>query len=393
MTLSTASSSERQAGAPLLPDFSHAAGRTGLGRALSAGLFLVFAVLPMLAAIWYVSASALPQYSTETRFVIRGRTGVEATSLSRDLGAMLGGGAAVFDGYAVQDYLLSADALEALEERVGFRERMQRGAADPLYSLSMGAPLDETLAFYRSVVDVRYSITKQIVEIEVFAFTPEDSFAIATEMLSISEDFANDLNQKARQDLLASARVELEEAEARLGRARIALNDWRRRNDLIDPEQFAKMVGDVIAKLELAKAEAKAGLVECAQLSGRGSARCEQLALQVDTLQEEIRDQNARLTGGGEQAASDQLIEYEQLALNKEFAIKTYEHASASLKAALADVNRQQKYISIVATPRLDTQADWPRPYEFLFLSALAALSLWGLARLVIAAVLDTRYG
>ena len=98
----------------------------------------------------------------------------------------------------VMDYLQSPDALKELETRTGFLRRYRGKTADLLYrpepwrilfaQLFTNTPpeirFEDALAYYNVMVMPRYSITENIVTLEVQGFTADDTHLIAATLLS-----------------------------------------------------------------------------------------------------------------------------------------------------------------------------------------------------------------
>jgi capsular polysaccharide transport system permease protein len=360
--------------------------------ALRTLIHLSVIALPLLIAALYVFWLAEPQYLTEVQFAVRGAEGAEGSSRRGLLAAFSSGAEGAFDGYAVRAFLESADALAQLETRTGYARRMGKGQRDPLYRLPDQPDLGQLLKHYRRMVSVHYSIMKQIVEIRVHAFAPEDSEAIASELLTLAEEFANRMNERARRDLLRTAQEEVERAERLLAERSHAVNAWRTRSGNIDPTRFAEMVGDSIGRLELALIEARAQLAEADGISEQRSARHRQLELRIAALSDQITEERQRLTGSIDSAA-DQMLAYERLLLEQSFAQRTYESAAEALASARYDLSRQQKFVSVIVSPRVVQTPDWPDPPRLLAVVLLASLLSWWLASLIGATIRDAFYG
>ena len=83
-------------------------------------LFLFAVVLPTLLSTFYFGLIASDTYISESSFVIRGPEQQAATPLGMILKGT-GFTRSQDDGYAVQDFILSRDALKVLNEQLGVR--------------------------------------------------------------------------------------------------------------------------------------------------------------------------------------------------------------------------------------------------------------------------------
>lgn len=84
------------------------------------------------------------------------------------------------------------------------------------------------------MVSVGYDSGTGLIELEVLAFAPEDTKAIADLTFSLSSDLINELSQIARDDGTRYAREKLAVAVERLKGAREALTEFRSRTQFVD---------------------------------------------------------------------------------------------------------------------------------------------------------------
>jgi capsular polysaccharide transport system permease protein len=74
-----------------------------------------------------------------------------------------------------------------------------------------------------------------LLDIEVQAFAPEDSRAIAQAIYEESQTLINRLSDIAQEDRTRHAREELDTAELRLTEARVAMTRFRNETQIVDP--------------------------------------------------------------------------------------------------------------------------------------------------------------
>ena len=333
----------------------------------------------------YAVAVALPLYSSFATVVVRGGTGEltqsGAVAMTRRASATAAGADAIalLDGFLVQEYLRSPDAMKELDEKIQFFAMFPRGSQDPAHPLPTNPSPEERLKFYRSVVKVRYSLTRQTVEIEGRATRPDQAARISQATISIAEGFINRYNARVRRDILSLSAGAVAEAEERVGVAQAEMRSLRNSSGRLDPEAEATRIGAIIQQLEIQRAGAIAEREALRSLgSPDGSPKVVDLNARIATMSSIIEAERSRLVGSTS-AISGDISSFENANMDLTMAQDSLTQARNEMSLARTNLARQQRYLLTISSPTAPTQHSWPR----LFLSLLA-----GAAAGFIAAVL-----
>ncbi|MDK9696782.1 MAG: hypothetical protein OEL76_10340 [Siculibacillus sp.] len=353
---------------------------------------LIFIGVPTLAALIYCFVLASNVYFSETLFAIRQSDASAGGGKAGGGGGLLAGiaGAEIaFDGFALRDFIQSADALDHLERTSGFARRTADRGIDPLYSYSSSADQDTRLAAFRRLVTVRYSLTEQMLSMSVGAYSAEDARAISDGLIAIAESFANRANERSRRDALELAQTELTRAEQRAVAAQLALNEWRLARGNVDPKQSIQMIQTVVGQLEQAASQVQADLASLPAQIDAQSARRRQLEARLGALREQIRTEQDKLTGGPD-SVSNLLRDYDKLNLELEFANKQVTSARESLEQARLAMVRQTKYISIISNPTVAVRPSHPATLKIVPTVFVLSALIYGVLSMVLAMVRET---
>lgn len=359
---------------------------TRLRRFLKRNAFKVTVLLPTLLTAVYLYGFAAPQYESEARFLVRGRSGGGGGAGGMaEMMASAGFKPASEDAMGVRDYLQSHDAVAALRQRLPLVEIFRRPEADALARLWWAEPSAERLLdYFRRMATAEYDTTSGIATLRVRSFRAEDSQAIARQLLNLSEELVNRLNLRLQEDGLRVAREEVARAEARLTAAQLAVGEFRERERAIDPTQSAGLTLENIGRLEGALAQARADLAEAQRFSRADNPRLLPLRNRVEALTSQVAEERRRL-GSGQDGVSQQVGTFEQLSVERELARAQLASANASLERARSDTQRQQIFLLRVVEPNLAEYARYPKAF-LTTLYVFACLSvLYGLAWLLIA--------
>jgi capsular polysaccharide transport system permease protein len=189
--------------------------------------FLLAVVLPTLLAAVYLFGVAADQYVSEARFVVRGRA--QASSAASPLGTLLGTAGlapAHEEAQAVRDYLSTHGAVLGLRGRIDLVALFTRPEADILARLWWTDP-ERLTRYFTSMVTTTYDSVSGMVAVRARSFRPEDSHALAEELLMLAEQLVNRMSERAREEALQTARKEVAVAERRVVVAREALTAFR----------------------------------------------------------------------------------------------------------------------------------------------------------------------
>ena len=327
------------------------------------------------AFIWFV---ATPMFSTETRFAVRGG---DAQSFNISTFAGKGGAGAdalgaFVDGYAVRDFLRSRAALKEVGQKLDFRAIAVRPRADPIVRLPKDATEEMLFNAFLSMVQVQYNIFEQIVVVQCFAFTPQESVTLCQTVVQISEAFADQMNRRAREDVLRVADTEVKLAEQRSLDARLAVNRWRDENSNVDPTADASMLGNLINQLETQRLASENSLAQI-KAASPNSPRRSMLEAQVQTLRDQIAQQRARLGATGDSnTTANRIKSYETLKSTQDFADSNLTNLRQSLEQARIAMIRQQRFVAVISEPLMNDNPAYPSTITPLITSFIGGLAL-----------------
>jgi capsular polysaccharide transport system permease protein len=349
-------------------------------------LFWLTVVIPTFIAIIYFGFIAADVYISEARFVVRSPERQTATPL----GQLLKGSGFVRsqdDSYTVQDYILSRDALQALNNNLNLRAAYAKG---DLLSRFPGLDWDDSFEnmhrYYQKMVGVQLDSVSSIVTVTVRAFSAEEAQKINQQLLEMSEALINQLNERARQDMIRFAANEVAEAEKKAKLAALTLARYRDEKGVIDPEKQSAIPLQQVAKLQDELIAAKAQLAQL-QLLTKDNPQIPVLKQRIQMLETEIEIESARVAGMGGRSLASKAAEFQRLALEKEFADKQLASALVSLEQARNEAQRQQLYLERIAQPSLPDAAMEPKRLRNVLATFIVSMIIWGILTLLIAGV------
>lgn len=351
----------------------------GLGHRLAAHygwiLFGLCFVLPVTIAIIFYFLIVADRYISETRFIVRSvdmPAAEGAAAYLQDFGITR----ASDDAFAIQDYILSRDAMSAIDQKINLRAVFRAKSADFIsrYGKTGKADTNEALfKYFKKQIHVEKNLETGITIVRVSTYRPQDSKRIADLILHLSETQVNKMNIRARIDAVSAAQKTAEEAATALASATAALTVYRNQAETVDPQQSAGAAVDRNATLSVALATLRANLAAMVAKAPANPA-IPSLRQHIAALDAQAGAVQGELTGSGGSIAT-KLGNFEGLAVRRELAEKIYEEAERQLDTARETAARQQIYIETVVRPGTPDASLEPRRWRYTFTVAL--LGIW----------------
>lgn len=351
-------------------------------------LLLITTIIPTALAILYFGLIASDVYISESRFVVRS----PEKSSSSPLGLMLKGAGfskAQDDSYTVQDYVLSRDALVALNDELKIKDEYSSPRID-LFSRFAGIDWDNSLEafhlYYQKKIDVQLDPASSITTLTVRAFSSQASQKINQRLVDFAEALVNQLNERGRQDMIRFANDEVATAAKNAKVAALALATYRNEKGVIDPERQSAIPLQQIAKLQDELITTKSQVQQLERLA-KDNPQLPVLRQRVQLLENEIQVETKHVAGAGDRSLAGKAAEFQRLALEKEFADKMLASALSTLEQARNEAQRKQLYLERIVQPGEPDRAMEPRRIRSILITLLIGLVAWGILTMLIAGV------
>lgn len=356
--------------------------------------FLLVVLLPGLAAAWYLYARAVDQYASTTAFSVQAPDTRSSLDLMGDFGSLIGGNVSK-DAEILYQFIQSEELVARIDARLDLRALYGRHhGRDPLFGLAAASTIEDLVEHWNRMLRIAFDSGTGLMEIRALAFDPGEAKAIAEAIIAESTDRINALSQQAREDATRYAREELQIALGRLAVAREALTAFRVRTQIVDPAADLQGQMGLLNTLQAQLAETLIELDLLRQSAREGDPRLAQLELRIEVIQVRIDEERARIGGGegpGGQNYATLVAEFERLNLEREFAEQAYRSALSAHDAAVAEAQRQSRYLATHIAPTLAESSRYPEREVILAITALFLFLGWGLLVLVAYSIRDSR--
>lgn len=344
--------------------------------------FVALVVLPGALAVWYWFAVAADRFVTEAGFVVRVVEDQNAPDVMGGLTGLMGATSTTSDTAIVLAFLESRDLVELVNKDVDLA-KVWTMDDDPLYTYG-GGTVEDLVEHWASNVVATHDTTTGLVGVEIAAFDAESSYAIATSILTHTEDLVNRLSERARQDAMASSQAELQRAEDKLRATTEAQRAFRDEAGALNPLGSAEAMVAQIATIEGELSQVRRQISQLADRVDATSPALERLRVDEAGLVGQI--ESLRGQSGGD---AQLMAQFEALELEKQFAQQTYAGALAAVEQSRVRAERAQRYLAVYQEPQTAQRATLPQRPLAAFLSVLALLALWSIGALLTRHVRD----
>ena len=358
--------------------------------------FLIMVAAPVAGAGWYLWERAADRYASYAGFSVRTEEVGSAIEL-------LGGGADLSgssssDTDILYKFMQSQEIVRAVDARLDLRALWAKGdpEVDPIYAYHPPGTIEDLVAYWERMVSVYNDSGTGLIDLEVQAFTAEDATAVAQAIYDESASLVNRLSQIAQEDATRYAREELETAVERLKNAREAVTRFRNRTQIVDPAASIQSQMGLMASLEAQLAETLIDLDILRQTTAASDPRITQAERRVEVIEARMAEERRKLGIGaegeeGDTAFADLVGEYERLIVDQEFAEQSYTAALVAFDSAVAESQRQSRYLAAHVRPTLAERAEYPQRITVLALVALFTGLIWSFLVLAGYALKDRR--
>lgn len=353
--------------------------------------FWIIVVIPTVLSILYFGLIASDRYVSVSNFVVRSPQ--KSTSVS-GLSAFLqnvGFSRSTDDSYVVNDYVLSRDAMQSLEQDVGLRSKYGNSKVDlfsrfnPIH-FGDGNSSENLYEYYKDKVTISLDSSSSISTLNVRAYTADDAFAINERLLELAENLVNKLNGRARQDMINTAQDNVKQAEERVQEISLQLAQYRGANLIFDVDKQAQLQMQLISKLQDQLILVETQLAQVRAVTPR-NPQIRVLEQREKTIRQEIDRETQKTLGSGSNSLNQKSVEYEKLMLEKDFSTKQLASALVTLEQNKQEAGKQQLYLERISQPQKPDSALEPSRIKNILATILLSFLIWGVFRMFVAAV------
>lgn len=357
--------------------------------------FVLVVLVPLAITLFYLYFIASEQYISKTGFAVRSEELSSAADLLGSLSSV--SGTSSTDTDILNEFIHSQDMVERVMSKVDLVDVYTQPAFDPVFAFQPSGDIEDLVTYWQRMVELHYDQGTALIELRVHAFRPEDAQTIAKHIVEESSLLINRLSATARNNNTRYAQIDLDIALERLRNARESLTKFRSENQTINLEAAMQGQIGILNSLEQQLAVSKVNLNLLLQDGlAEDDRRITSERRRIDVIEDLIKIERLQFSsvdenGGGTLNFSRLAGEFERLTVDLEYAQQTYLKAQAGLDTALAEADRQSRYLTPYTQPSLPQSSRYPNRAVFSLVTGFFLLLIWCIGVLIYYSVRDRR--
>lgn len=357
--------------------------------------YLLLVALPLAVSAWYLWTRAVDQYHSTIGFSVRREEIGSSVDFIGGLSQITGVGG-TSDSDILYRFIQSQELVSRVDTSLDLRGMWSRHhAADPVFSLDPGAVIEDMTDYWQRMVRIAYEPGTGLIELRVMAFDPVEAQTIAREIFNESMEMINGLSTLARSDATRYAAEDLDYAVERLKSAREDITAFRIANQIVDPQADIQSQMGLLSTLQTQLAASLIELDMLRETARETDPRITQTERRIEVIEARIRDERAKFGAGGAGPGGEDygtiMSEYERLAVEREFAEQAYRSAMSAYDGAVAEAQRQSRYLAAHIAPTRAESARYPQRWLLLGLVGLFCFLATSVLVLVYYSIRDRR--
>ncbi len=342
-----------------------------------------------LLAVIYWGLVASDRYVSEAHVIIQ-KTDL-ASSQASDFGSLLGSvGGNHADQLLLRDHLLSVDMLKKLDAKLNLRAHYSDWRHDPLSRMWFeDAPLEQFHRYFLTRVSVEFDDYAGVLNIKTQGYDPKMAQAIAVTMVEEGERHMNSMAHSLARDQVAFLEKQVSDMGARTIQARQAALSYQNNKGLVSPQGTAENLAAIVNRLEAQLSELRTRRSALLGFLTSDSANIIELNQQIDAVEQQIDQEQARLVSPGGKKLNSTVEEYQRLQMIAEFEQEVYKTALTALERGRIEASRTLKKVTMLQTPTEPQYPLEPRRLYNMTVFILVTLLLAGIVHLLAAIIRD----
>ena len=342
-------------------------------RGLLVRLFVFVALPGILAGIYYTKI-ATPLFATTAEFfIIKNDGGTSAGLLS---GTQF---ATNQDAIAVQNFLLSKEAMLRLDDDVGFRNHFSEPDLDFLTRLDPDSSIETAHRLYLKMVRIAFDPSEGVLNMEIRAADAETATRYAQALIDYAEARVDQLSKRKRDAALRDAQQELATATDARRSAQLHLIALQQNNALIDPKGRIASLRGQINSVEVQLQDKRLRLASQQSNFRAPNARIESTLREIEQLEFLLENLTAEMTAATRNGQSLAAIATEMEIAQFDLSTRDMmlQAAMDRLSSARRDAAAQARYLSVSVSPVDAQDPAYPRIYHDTALAFLIAAGVY----------------
>lgn len=363
-----------------------------LGKLQGHRLQVALVAVPLVVCGLYLGLVSRDRYVSESQVLVKDSGRSVGTGLN--IQALLGGGgdaSARDDAVVLKQYIESPDMLTKVDARLHLKDAFGHVGLDLLNRLSPRATREEALKYYLRRVSVEVDDKTGLLTIRTQGLSPAFAQTFNRMLLSESEAFLNELSHRISRNDMLFAREEIDRSYDEVKTARDAVIAFENKTGMLDPTASAEAGGRMVVEMQSKQAELEAELRNLQTYMNDDAPPVVAKRNALSALVAQIAVEKAKLSAPGDGKMNRTAAQYAELKSRLQFATDLYKVSLSTFEKARIESGHKAKSLSVIVTPNLPEEAEYPRRLHIMMSLVVGLLLLFGVVKLAQAIIEDHR--
>lgn len=354
-------------------------------------LFFLLVSIPFLLTTVYVVFIAQERYISTSQVTVKRPEDAAANALS--IGLLIGSSnhSSTEDVLYLKDYILSQAMLQTVDKQLNLHKEYANAGLDWFNTLPKDTTKEAFLRYFRERIHLNYDEKTGLLSIETQGFTPEFALNLNQAILKESERFINELSHKIVYEQMKFAVQEVQTAYEKLTESKKAILNYQNQYGLLDPISQAEAASRMIIEMQTQKVQLETQLRNQLTYLKNNTPQVVSTRNALDSLNKQIGEEKSKIAAPQGVQLNSLAAQFLLLKGQLEFDTKIYETAMAAAEKTRMETARKLKVLSVVISPQLAEEYEYPHRAYIISSILLACLLLFGIARLILSVIEDHR--
>ena len=354
--------------------------------------FILLVLMPAILLLGYLYFKAHDQYASYVGFSVQNEAPISDLGFLGGLTGLSSSGSSDTD--ILYEFIQSQQMVSEVDTALDLRAIYTKPEGDFYYAFDNDGSIEDLHEYWKRMVKISYDGGTGLIELRVNAFTPDDAKAISNEIFEQSSIVINRISAIAREDSIKFAREDLTKSVDRLKKSRQEITTFRNLKQIVDPSVDIQGQLGLLNSMQQRLADEYIELDLLEGVTRKNDPRIEQAQRRIHVIEERITEERKKFGLGGEgvdEAFANVMGDFEALVVDREFAEASYLSAQAIFDRALAESNRQSRYLAAYLGPTTAEASKFPKRGIVAFIAIVILLLTWTIGVLITYSIWDRR--
>lgn len=351
----------------------------------------IIIIYPLIISVAYLSFISKDRYISVAQIAVK--KSEDAVSSGLNIGLLMGTSnpSSYEDSLYLKNYIESAGMLEAIDKQLDLRKAFSDTGLDFINALPFKMTKEAFLRYFQSRVHVTFEDKTGLLHIETEGFTPEFALKFNKAVLSESERFINELSHKIVREQMSFAEQQVQEAYAKLNKSKQAILGYQNEYGLLDPLSQAEAASKMIVEMEAQQVQIETQLRNQLTFLKENTPQVVSTQNALNSLKKQIAQERGKIAAPEGVQLNSLAAQFQLLKGQLDFDTAVYKTAMSAAEKTRIEAARKLKVLSVVISPQLAEESEYPHRLYILFSLLVGSLLLYGTLRLIFAVIEDHR--